>query len=58
MSIALNQKVIALEKRLEALEMAFQVLIRSHDAPDERVLRLEGELRAMKARMGKIKEPA
>lgn len=58
MSIALHARLKSIEHRLEACESA--ILAMSHKLPQDqaaRIAQLEGEIRAMKARMGKIREP-
>ena len=60
MSIASNNKIRSLEQRIIALENAFSILAKSQVNPELAELRkhVDDEIRAMKARMGKIRETA
>ena len=55
MTIASNQRIARLEQRLDQVE----VLLRATDIENHpAIVKLRQEIQAMKARMGKVREPA
>lgn len=58
MSIAISNRIAELEKRMSSLEDAVNILLRSERQEPEAVIQLQNEIRAMKARMGKMREVA
>lgn len=66
MSVRLHNQVEAIEKRLGDVEQALQILLRSGSRESVKedidrhptIAMLKGEIRAIKARMGKLREAA
>ena len=59
MTIASNQRIARLEQRLDQVEAGLQVLLRATDIENHpAIVKLRQEIQAMKARMGKVREPA
>jgi len=62
-TLAMQNKLAQLDRRLDVLESSVDLIstelshvIDPGHSADERLTRLEGEIKAMKARMGKIRE--
>jgi len=53
MSIALNNKVRALEERILALEIAFSILVKAQPAPQEDLKKIKDDIQGIKMRMGR-----
>ena len=59
MTIASNQRILRVEQKLEQIEMALQVLLRSQKIEDDPVIqKIQNDIQGLKMRMGKVREPA